>query len=216
MVINKKNNPLVPNLNRKIRDIAKTINLGRDYGKSAFTTAPDLGISVDECQKMFDIIESKTPKKKEYFAKCADFVKKNGFIYTDKVFLSRTYFENYDRYGELLNIPYEEKTRQEIKEFFKIKGELERFSQNNPIQGTAGLMTKLAHIFFSDELKKLGIPEKIYVVNVVHDEIVVDCPIKYTEQIAQLLSDCMVRAGKIFCERIPMKADPVISFTWEK
>lgn len=216
VVINKKNNPLVSNLNRKIRDIAKTINLGRDYGKSAFTTAPDLGISVEECQKMFDIIESKTPKKKEYFTKCANFVKKHGFIYTDKVFLSRTYFENYDRYVELLNIPYEEKTKQEVKEFFKIKGELERFSQNNPIQGTAGLMTKLAHIFFSDEVKKLNLPKRIDVVNVVHDEIVVDCPTEYTEQISKLLSDCMIRAGKIFCERIPMKADPVITFTWEK
>lgn len=212
--VTKKNDPMVPKFGKTIRAIGKTINLGRDYGKSAFTTAPDLGISVEETEQLFKIIEDKTPKKKEYFLKCQRFTAKNGYMQTDDVFRSRTYFDGYPEYTKLQSIPYEELTREQRRKFYQLKGEMERFSQNNRIQGTAALMTKLAHIYVNNELDKRNLRGIVFIANLIHDEIVADSPKEYAEEVSILLKECMERAGAVFCKTIPIKVEPVITDLW--
>jgi len=83
---------------------------------------------------MFKLIESKTPKKQEYFKKWQGFVKKHGYIISEDVFRSRTHFDKYPRYLELSEIPYELRSKSENSEYYKVRGALERFAQNNRIQ----------------------------------------------------------------------------------
>lgn len=133
--VSKHNNPFVPSFNKTIRAIGKMINLGLDYGKSAFSVKDDLNTTQEEAQRLIDIIKSKTPLKQKYFETWQRFVEENGYIVTDDLVFSRTWFEKYDRYSELKVIPYDKKTRKEVKEFYKLKGQMERFAQNNRIQG---------------------------------------------------------------------------------
>ncbi len=209
--VSKKNNPRVERYNKTLRAIGKMINLGLDYGKSAFSIKDDLKTSQDEAQRLLDIISSKTPKKTAYFKKWQKFVKANGFIRTDDVFRSKTWYSNYDEYLDTNS--YSRRS--------KLAGEMERFAQNNRIQGTAALMTKLAQIKFNDKLKEkfkgqtlLEISKTTKIVVQVHDEFVAECKKEYAKEIAPLLKEVMEWSGNVFCKTIPMKVEPEIGLNW--
>lgn len=213
--VTKKNNPLVPRYNQKIRDIGKMINLGLDYGKTAYSVKDDLNTSQEEAQKLIDIIKSKTPKKEEYFQQWINFVKKNGYIIIDWITKRRCWFEKYPKYLELKEKIKEIDNKKLYSEYSKINGELERFAKNYRIQGTGGSMTKLASVYFYQKLNELGLRDIAWIVNLVHDEIDVECKIEHSQQISEILVECMIRAGSIFCKTIPMKVDPCITDTWK-
>lgn len=202
--VSKTNNPRVERYNSSIRAIGKMINLGLDYGKSAFSIKDDLKITQDEAQKLLDIISSKTPKKTEYFRKWQKFVKANGYIRTDDVFRSKTWYDRYEEY--LYTDNFSRKS--------KLAGEMDRFSQNNRIQGTGALMVKLAHIKFNDRLKEENLQKHAKMVNAIHDELVVECKKEYAETVASMLKDIMIWAGNVFCKTIPMKVEPEIGTYW--
>ena len=118
----------------KIRDVGKIINLGRDYGKTPFSIKDDLGITIDEAERLVTLIDSKTPKKSEYFKKKQNFAKKLGYVIIDWITKTRSHFYRYEEYLQLSKIPYNEKTREEVSKFYRLKGQLERFAQNYPRQ----------------------------------------------------------------------------------
>lgn len=95
-----------------------------------------------------------------------------------------------------------------------MKGSIERGAQNYPIQGTGGTMTKCAAILFEEALIKNNL--NAFIVNLVHDEIVAECPENEAERVKNLLVESMIKAGKIFCPSVPMKVDPIISDYWTK
>ena len=162
-----------------------------------------------------DIIDSKTPKKIEYFKRCKDFVEKNGYIISDDIFKSKTYFYAYEEYVQLRNISYDDRTKEQNKRFYKLKGELERFAQNNRIQNTGALMTKLAHIYINNEIEKRGWQNKAWIANAVHDELDGEANEDIAEEFSKVMQECMIKAGKVFCEIIPMKVDPAIEDSWQ-
>jgi DNA polymerase-1 len=212
--VTKKNNPLVPKYKQKIRDIGKMINLGLDYGKSAYSVKDDLNTSKEEAQALIDLLGGKFPKKQEYFKNCQDFALKNGYVITDSTTNAKTYFKDWEEFKKLKEIPYEQRTKKQNSDFYKLKGSIERGAQNYPIQGTGGVMTKCAAILFDKEISKLGI--NAFIVNLIHDEIVVECPIKYSNDVMNILTNSMIKAGEIFCKSVPMKVDPIISEFWSK
>jgi DNA polymerase-1 len=212
--VSKKNNPLIPKYNKKIRDIGKMINLGLDYGKTAFSVKDDLETTQQEAQKLIDILKAKFPQKENYFKTQIDFALKHGYVITDNITNSRSYFEDYHILQELADIPFNNRTKEQISKYAKTKGALERFAQNFPIQGLSGLMTKYAVILFDRKIEKLNLPA--FIVNLVHDEIVAECEDSRAKEISEILVDCMVKAGEKFCKTVPMKVDPIITKTWQK
>lgn len=54
----------------------------------------------------------------------------------------------------------------------------------------------------------------IKIVNIVHDEILVECPEKMVESEAIILKNCMEVAGKPFCKTVELKAVPEIGDYW--
>ena len=214
--VTKKNNPVVPRFNQKIRDIGKMINLGLDYGKTAFSVKDDLDTTQEEAQKLIDIIAAKTPKKTEYFKQCFEYVKNDGYIIIDPITKRRTWFSKYQEYKDLSEKVKFNRDKKLYSEFSKIKGEMERFSRNYKIQGTGGSMTKLAAIYFYKEIDKHDLWNKIWLVNLVHDELDAESQIEYKDLAATLLTKAMEDAGKVFCKQIPMKVEPSICSCWEK
>jgi DNA polymerase I-like protein with 3'-5' exonuclease and polymerase domains len=93
---------------------------------------------------------------------------------------------------------------------------MERFARNYKIQGTGGSMTKLAAIYFYKEIDKYDLWNKIWLVNLVHDELDAESQIEYKDLAAKLLTKAMEDAGKVFCKQIPMKVEPSICTCWEK
>lgn len=101
------------------------------------------------------------------------------------------------------------------KEYMRLLGELKRNSQNWPIQGLSGSMTKLAGVLFRKWVMENNYQDVCFIVNMVHDEIVVECEKSISQSVSLALQDAMEKAGSIFVKDIPMPASPVVSKHWE-
>ena len=139
----------------------------------------------EEAQKLINILKAKFPKKETYFKKQINFAKLNGYIITDDKTNSRSYFNKFKELKELENIPYDEKTKKQSSDYYKLKGNLERMAQNYPIQGCSGMMTKYAAILFEREILKNNLDG--FIVNMVHDELVVDCNFNQRNEIKEIV-----------------------------
>lgn len=75
---------------------------------------------------------------------------------------------------------------------------------------SAADLTKLAQIelFNNEELKLLGFKMLIPV----HDEIIAECPIKNAKRCVELMSQCMLNAGKDLC--VPLSCDVELFKSW--
>lgn len=210
--VNKKNNPMVEHKGQRIRDIAKILNFKMAYGGSAFTLKDDLECSQEEAQKIIDLIIKKFKGKTDYFNSCHKFIKEHGYVIIDPVTGRRSWFYKYDRFKELEKMPYDRRSKVESSEYYKLKGSMERMSQNYPVQGTAASMTKTAVIMFDDYIDQQGLDA--FIVNAVHDEIVVECKREQADVVMHILKLCMERAGKVFCKLIPIIAEPSKGDNW--
>ena len=85
---------------------------------------------------------------------------------------------------------------------------------NYPIQGTGADLLKLAVLMFDVEIRKEGIDAKV--VNLVHDEIVVECPEGDAPLVSELLEKAMAKAGQIVLKHVPVEAESVIDKRWVK
>ena len=101
------------------------------------------------------------------------------------------------------------------REYNIAKSEMQRLSQNYPIQGTAGDITKFAAVLLLREILERGWWMKVLLVNQVHDEILVECPKDIAEEVSEVLIDCMERAGAPFCRILPLSADTIIADHWK-
>jgi DNA polymerase-1 len=81
---------------------------------------------------------------------------------------------------------------------------------NTPIQGTAADILKNALGILYSELKE----KDTYIVAVIHDEIILECPEAKAEEIAKLLTDTMERAGAEYLKDVPVVAESTISDSW--
>jgi DNA polymerase I len=106
--------------------------------------------------------------------------------------------------------------RDKISRYFKIKGEIERKSLNFPIQGSSANITKKSAIYFFEWIKRNGLLNIVLFCNQVHDENVAECPDDIKETVGHALTDCMNRAGAIYCKRVPLKTEPDYSPFWRK
>ena len=75
---------------------------------------------------------------------------------------------------------------------------------------SAADLTKLAQIelFNNQELKDLGFKMLIPV----HDEIIAECPIKNVRRCSELMSKCMLDAGRNLC--VPLSCDVALFKSW--
>jgi DNA polymerase I-like protein with 3'-5' exonuclease and polymerase domains len=76
-------------------------------------------------------------------------------------------------------------------------------------------MTKLAGVLFRKWILDNDFQDKCWIVNMVHDEIVVECHKSISKLASTALQEAMEKAGSIFVNDIPMPAQPVISSQWE-
>ena len=170
----------------------------------------------------------------KYFKKVSDEAKEVGYVEFNKL-TNRKFFlgnmEEYDALKEMIKEPgfwttyKEEKNNNseyfreylgpKVKKYFKMNGVIERTSYNYPVQGSAADCTKYAACLFFKWILENDLFGIVKLVNIVHDEILAECPAEMGELCQQKLGEFMETAGSYFCKRVKLSADPIIATYWE-
>lgn len=75
------------------------------------------------------------------------------------------------------------------------------------IQGTGSLCLRVSLIYFWEYIVKNSLFNKVRICITPYDEINCEAPKEIAEEVAQILYDCMIKAGKFFCTRCKLDAD---------
>lgn len=172
------------------------------------------------------------PGVKEYFAQISKKVLEDGYVTFNEVTKRKNFIDFHEEFKRVerkvhvmdwkayrehkQNQTIEFKTDYEptVKKYFKWKGMIERRSYNFPVQGSGADMTKYASLMIFNYIMKKGYFNIVKIVNVVHDEILVESPEHLTEEMSVVVKDCMVKAGAKFFQRVPLDASCDVGKYW--
>ncbi len=107
--------------------------------------------------------------------------------------------------GRLVKFNYDPSDRQQV-------SMTQRNGKNAPIQGTSADILKRALRLLNDELRNTSAK----IVNIIHDEIVVEVDASESEEIALKVEQGMVAAGQEFLQTVPVKVEAQIASEWTK
>lgn len=107
--------------------------------------------------------------------------------------------------GRLARISFDANDRSSV-------GAAQRYAKNMPIQGTSADILKRALRLLHDDLR--GSSGKL--VNIVHDEIIVECDKAEADDIVKKLASAMLTAGQEFVAKVPIKVDIHTADEWSK
>ncbi len=185
--------PVSKEENPHLRARAKAINFGLAYGMGPAGLAEQLGIAEPEAGRMLERYFEVFPKIRRYLDEASQVALRNGFART---LGGRTHWFN-DMRNE--NRP---------------PHALTRVAKNMPIQGTNADIVKLAMARITAALAEHKLDA--FLVNMVHDEIVVEVSSGDAEAARDLVVQEMMSAGAEFVRRVPMTVDAQIGDTWLK
>ena len=189
------------------RQIAKSVSFALAYGGNGFTIANNLGLPIERGEEIYESYFKAFPKLKEFFDKTIKESMSRGYIIIDELTNRRFYFKDWSKLNQY-------KENKDWKKYFKIKGKYERACLNYIIQGAAGSITKLAAIYYRKWILDNNFQDKIFITNLIHDEINVESLEELSEIAANNLEICMQESGKKWCKTIPLKAEAVITNYW--
>jgi DNA polymerase-1 len=217
------------------RQSAKVAGFAINYGGSGIGIADQLGLSVEQGQKIYDSYFQAFPGLKSYFETTKKEGINNGYILISPVTGKRSYVNYFEEFKESSkefqvegfwekykkhkenNTPTFQVLKERVSRWFRKKGDIERMSLNFPVQGESAEITKLACVlFWRNYILKENLVNVVKIVNLIHDEVLVECPEHIAEKTAKELQEAMEDAGTKFCKRVPLKADPCIDVKWTK
>jgi len=173
------------------RSFAKRLNFGVVYGIGASRFGLMTGLSQSEAENTL----------RRYFATYRGldaYLRESGNrAISDR--LART------ASGRMMRLRFDGNDKQQV-------GAARRNGINMPIQGTSADILKRALTILHNSLR--GTSGKL--VNIVHDEIVVECDSSEAEQTAELLENAMRDAGQVYLKKTPVKVDIHIADEWSK
>ena len=88
----------------------------------------------------------------------------------------------------------------------------QRNGKNAPIQGTSADILKRALRLLNDELRQTSAK----IVNIIHDEIVVEVDEAEADAVAQTVERAMCAAGEEYLVTVPVKVESQIASEWTK
>ena len=184
-------NVSVDQVSREQRDFAKRLNFGVVYGIGAQRFSIMTGLGVPEAEGVL----------KKYFAT----YRQLDTYLNDAA--NRAVRERQARTGSgrLVRFRYDEQDRQQI-------SMTKRNGKNTPIQGTSADILKRALRLLKDELRGTN----AQIVNIIHDEIVVEADADEAEDVAVKVERAMVAAGEEYVKTVPVKVETEIADEWVK
>jgi DNA polymerase-1 len=107
--------------------------------------------------------------------------------------------------GRMYRFRFDESDRQSV-------AGAQRNGKNFPIQGTSADILKRALHLLHERMRGTS----AMLVNIVHDEIIVECSVAESEATAAMLETVMLEAGREFVAHVPIKVDVRIADDWTK
>ena len=184
-------NATLDQVTKEQRDFAKRLNFGVVYGIGAQRFALMTGLSVPDAENVLRRYFGTYRQLDTYLREAAN----------------RAVSERQARTasGRLVRFRYDENDRQQI-------SMTQRNGKNTPIQGTSADILKRALKLLRDELRETNAK----VVNIIHDEIVVEADAHETEDVAEKVERVMRVAGEEYLKTVPVKVETEIAEEWIK
>jgi DNA polymerase I-like protein with 3'-5' exonuclease and polymerase domains len=223
----------------KERNDAKSLSFKIIYGGSAFTLKDDLNVDKDTAQKFIDSYLEAFPGLKQYFDDSHREALEHGYIDIDPITGRRYWEPDYECMleakkiiAELLPSNYQkmkyhdkQAAKEEaekkhpgfsnlVKLYSIIEGSLKRCSQNYRIQGLAGSQTKTFGVLFRKYQIEHNLRDKIWLINLIHDESLAEVKEEYGEQGRQLIETLMKVGAQMYCSKVKMDAEGVLTTYW--
>jgi DNA polymerase-1 len=178
-------------MTKDIRNRAKAINYGINYGQSPFGLAQLLGIDQKEAKDYIDRYFEKYYRVKDYLEQTIEFVKERGYVTT--------------MFGRRRYIP---EIRSRDRNVFLAA---QRAAVNTPLQGTAADIIKLAMIEVQKEIDSAELNTKM--IMQVHDELVFEVPENEKERAAKMIKEKMEGVTRL---AVPLTVDLSIGNNWRE
>ena len=182
----------VDEVTKDMRRKAKAVNFGIVYGQSKYGLAKSINISNAEAQDFIDKYFEHYPGVKKYMEDKKQFANENGYVET--IFGRKRYLAS-----ELLSPNFQ------IREF------AQRAAINQPLQGTAADLIKMAMIEVDKQLKEKNLKTKM--IMQVHDELVFEVPKEELETLKVLVLDAMGLKQPL---KVPLEIDINCGTSWKE
>ena len=195
-----------------LRNIAKTAEFAIAYGGNGSTIAKNTGCSKKQGEAVYNQYFESFSGMKDYFSRMLNKTLANGYIEYNTITNRKFLLDPKNpimQCKEIGAIPPELE-----RDYESAVAEIQRLSQNYPIQGSSADISKLAGVFFFKEILDRGWFDKVKIVNMVHDEYNIEAPDDLIEEATTLIVNSMKQAGSIFCKIIPLDADAQIGKHW--
>ncbi|MBK7933213.1 MAG: hypothetical protein IPK01_06860 [Acidobacteria bacterium] len=173
------------------RSFAKRLNFGVVYGIGASRFAMMTGLTQKEAEDTLRRYFATYPRMDDWLRTAASTVKETRMTRTKS--------------GRIASFRFDENDRSSL-------AAAQRYAKNMPIQGTSADILKRALRLLHEDIR----PTSAKLVNIVHDEIVVECDVSESVQIAGILEGAMTRAGAQYVSHVPIKVDVHVSEEWSK
>jgi DNA polymerase I len=184
-------NTALDQVTKEQRDFAKRLNFGVVYGIGAQRFALMTGMSVPDAESIL----------RRYFAT----YRQLDFYLREAANRAVTERQARTASGRLVRFRYDENDRQQI-------SMTQRNGKNTPIQGTSADILKRALRLLKDELSE----SNAKVVNIIHDEIVVEAEADEAQDVAAKVERVMCAAGQEYLRTVPVKVETEIADEWVK
>jgi DNA polymerase-1 len=184
-------NASIDQVSKEQRDFAKRLNFGVVYGIGAQRFALMTGVTVPEAENILRRYFASYRELDRYLREAADTAVRDRQARTAS--------------GRLVRFRYDDKDRQQI-------SMTQRNGKNTPIQGTSADILKRALRLLKDELRDTN----AQIVNIIHDEIVVEADAGNAQDIASKVEKVMCSAGEEYLKTVPVKVETEIADEWVK
>jgi DNA polymerase I-like protein with 3'-5' exonuclease and polymerase domains len=173
------------------RDFAKRLNFGVVYGIGAQRFGLMTGLSQTEAENMLRRYFASYRQLDSYLREAANRAVSDRQARTAS--------------GRLVRFRYDENDRQQI-------SMTQRNGKNTPIQGTSADILKRALKLLKEELRD----SSARIVNIIHDEVVVEADADEAEAVATKVERVMCAAGEEYLKTVPVKVETEIADEWVK
>lgn len=180
-----------PDFTKVQRGIAKTVNFGIAYGRGASDLSATFGVTLEEAQSWIDNWAKLYPKAWAYLQSCGDAVEK-GLVLT-------TVYNRHRRFGLIHQDNLHDLTNE---------------AKNFRVQSTSSDNTLTAAMAVDETLEK---EYNAYIVNLIHDSILIDCPadLETVRAVSNLMADTMIDIPiRNYDCKVPFKVDVDMGINW--
>lgn len=173
------------------RSFAKRLNFGVVYGIGAQRFAMLSGVSNSQAENILRKYFSTHPALDAWLREAANKAVSDGMARTAS--------------GRLAKFRFEHDNREQI-------ASIKRYGKNLPIQGTSADILKRSLRLLHDAIK--GSSARL--VNIVHDEVIVEVDTRESEEVAGKLENSMLVAAREYLKEVPVVVDVAVTDSWTR